>query len=193
MAYTSADLVKDVLGTIFLTADLPDADITAYIVQGDSIIDAASYEHYNAFNAFDSSKTDTTDTYVTPGLIGLAARNLAAAEGMRQLKAVKNNTAHADAIDRFEEAASTTLTLLEIGKFVQLNKWRSFSLTFGDSGNGWELSADQSFINPTALDSSDPPHILLDTLEVTTATGIDTPCPNRTVRRLRTAKWSNTR
>ena len=176
MSYTSSSLVINELGTNYDNADdLTTAHITNFIEQADGIIDSRAYPHYNPFNAYDSLKTDSTDTYTVPGLIGQCSKNLAVAYGLQQLRAKRSNNSHSDTIEHYFALAEATLDALERGAFVKIETWRTFSLTFGDASPGFELDSNQSFINPTALDSGDPPHIFTDTVSVAAATGITNP------------------
>lgn len=176
MAYTSTTLVINELGTNYSNSDdLTTAHITDFIAKADALIDSAARQYYNKFNAYDSLLTDTTDTYEVPGIIGICSKDLAVAFSYRQLRAKRSNTAHSDVIDHYLEQGQLILDALSGGVFVAEEKWRAFSLTFGDNDPSFELSTDQSFVNPSALDSADPPHIFTDTVEVAAATGITNP------------------
>ena len=181
MAYTSPTLVTNEIGTNYdSTNDLTTAQVTAFVVQADSIIDAAAYEHYNPFNAHDSSATDGTDTYIVPGLIGQCSKNMAVAFGLRQLKAKKSNTTHSDTIDHFLDQAELTLAQLRAGEFVQVNTYRTQAISYVDGSEAFALGQYQSLVSPSSLlDSGDPQHILKDTFFVAACTNTTNPTQMR--------------
>ena len=190
MSYTSTTLVINELGTNYDNADdLTTAHITAFIAKADSEINDAAYQFFNPFNAYDSLLTDTTDVYTTPGVIAECSKNLTVARSLGQLRAKKGNTSHSDTIEWYWGLGQETLAALRGGMFLAPSTWRSFSLTFGDSDPGFELDSNQSFVNPSALDSGDPVHILADTVQVASATGITNPAQLRLGPDY-TVKWS---
>ena len=177
MAYTSVTLVRNEIGSNPATADLADADITAQILKADNLIDSVAARFYNKFNLVGSSKTDGTDTYVVPGVIGSCSKDLSVAWSMSQVRAQTANSTQQNKIDFHLGQADVTLGLLRSGDFwLAAEKYRSESLTFGSGTDAWDLDSNEAVLaSTTPLDSGDPPHVLLDTLEVTTASSVTNP------------------
>jgi hypothetical protein len=143
MAYTTSALVIKWLGSNYdSTNDLTGAEVTAFIVVADGIIDERVSPHYNLFNATDSSKSDGTDTYKTPNVVATASRHLAAAMCFDQLRALAANETLESRAEYHNNVGS------------QLVTDQAF------------LAA------TSPLDSGDPPHIIKESVRISSASTV---------------------
>lgn len=172
MAYCTNAHVIDMIGTNYDSSnDLTSAEIDVYITRADALIDAESQPNYYPFNATGSTKTDGTDTYTTPKLVQMCSIHLATSYSMMQLRAmVPNNTLAEAALFHMDQGTVLLNKLRDPAFKLSPHTWRNYTLTFGTSAVSWSLGSEEAFIEPTALDSGDPPNILEDTVRIGSTT-----------------------
>lgn len=169
MAYTTNTAVKALIGTVYSTTDLTDAQITAHIARADGIIDAAVADLFTVpFNA-------STDTPATPKVIAQASEYLAAAYCFRQLHIKGSNSALGEQADNWAAEADGLIEgLRNVPGQMRPETVSTETITLtGSSRQSWEPNQYEAFIgdgssNPmTAHQSSyQPPNILEESVRI---------------------------
>jgi len=178
MAYSTNTLVKAWLGTNYNSStDLTDAQITAHITQADGELDALLSRKFYKFNATDSSKTDGTDTYQTPPILEEASKHLSLTKCLYQIRAKTGNPAYDAAIEFHTGEANSRVQFMLSDDFRTFTwTYRNETLTFGTNATSWDLDTYQARIGvPSSgiLDSGDPPHIIADSVVISSSSTTD--------------------
>jgi hypothetical protein len=178
LAYVDRTLAINWLGTAYdATNDLTNANIDAFIVKADGLVDTWASPRYNLFNAYGSSKTDGTDTYTTPPLVINAALHQTVAWCFNQIRARTSNTSLAEVVAHYEDRAQFYMDLLANGPLLPPERYRDETLSAGDGTQGWELSTSEAFIgvspSGSPLDNGiDPPFIHRDSVVVSSSSTV---------------------
>jgi len=178
MAYSTAALVTAWLGTNYnSTTDLTTAQVTAHIVQADGELDALLSRKFYKFNATDSSLTDGTDTYTTPPILEEASKHLSVVKCMEQIGAKNANPVYAAKLDADNAAWRERIQFMLSPDFRSYTwTYRNETLTFGTNATSWDLDTYQARIGVPSggiLDSGDPPHIIADSVQISSSSTTD--------------------